>query len=116
MTYSQQRSIPSPAAKEVRVDAPFFVVEGSNRIPINGRLFYTDQDPTAVTLAFAPDIQTPADEKDIANNAVWTFARTLLADGQDGQAGQGDVRCQSMGNEIGVRLESPDGLAVIALP
>jgi hypothetical protein len=47
----------------------------------------------------------------------WEFARDLLADGLEGEAGEADVQIRARATgEVSIRLESPDGTATYLAP
>jgi hypothetical protein len=69
---------------------------------ISATFTYRADDPYAVTAVFSTR------EGDI----WWSFARDLLLDGLTHATGDGDVKvCPISANEIGFKLESPDGAA-----
>jgi hypothetical protein len=65
-------------------------------------LCYSTGEPYEVRLEFGPGLEEPV---------VWRFARSLLAEGLSGQAGEGDVAVwpSAAGLDVVIRLRSPDG-------
>jgi hypothetical protein len=63
-------------------------------VPLVARLFYSSEDPYAVSIAFEVGLDEPVE---------WVFARELLAKGIEGREGLGDVTVwPSAGSEGGV--------------
>lgn len=82
------------------------LIPGSESVTIPVTLKYNPEDPYATTITFGGD-----------GLAVdWVFARELLAAGQSGPAGTGDVKTQPSSTDPGVMvimLTSPDGTATL---
>jgi sporulation and cell division protein SsgA len=84
-------------------------------VPLVARLFYSHEDPYALSIAFAVGLDEPIE---------WTFARDLLAMGIEGREGLGDVTVwPSADSEGGVpgrvlhlELSSPFGQAHFEAP
>ncbi|MGW4819978.1 SsgA family sporulation/cell division regulator [Streptomyces sp. NPDC004227] len=77
-------------------------------LPVPATLRYASTDPLAVHVDFPP-------EASLDGEAVsWTFARALLEEGLEGQAGAGDVHLWPCGGSRTVlELHSPAGLALL---
>jgi hypothetical protein len=71
---------------------------------VAGGLCYSTGEPYEVCLEIGVGLEEPV---------VWRFARSLLAEGLSGQAGEGDVAVwpSADGQTIVIRLRSPDGTA-----
>ncbi|WP_129669428.1 SsgA family sporulation/cell division regulator [Phytoactinopolyspora endophytica] len=80
--------------------------------PLPADFEYSIHDPLSVTVAFGTNSDAPV---------RWVFARDLLSEGLDGQAGIGDVTVSPVGSPNGIpaieiRLSSPDGDAFLRAP
>ncbi|NDL56234.1 SsgA family sporulation/cell division regulator [Phytoactinopolyspora mesophila] len=80
--------------------------------PLPAEFHYYPNDPLAVTILFDSRSEAPV---------RWVFARELLSDGLDRQAGLGDVSICPVEDEHGlpsiqIQLSSPDGDAFIVAP
>ncbi|MGH3296758.1 MAG: SsgA family sporulation/cell division regulator [Trebonia sp.] len=79
-------------------------------VSLAGSLFYTDQDPYAVRIAFHAGLDEPVE---------WIFARELLSRGTRGRQGIGDVQVRPSpgpaggepGSVLNIELISPYGQA-----
>ena len=77
-------------------------------VPVTVTLSYTEADPYAVNVAFHVGLDEPK---------VWMFARDLLAQGLQADAGEGDVRVWPQDADVvGVGLSSPYGEATFEFP
>ncbi|NBM17372.1 SsgA family sporulation/cell division regulator [Streptomyces sp. GC420] len=75
---------------------------------VTASLRYDRDDPFAVRIDFPP----PATLENV--EVAWTFARELLEDGLDGEAGEGDVRVRPYGFERTVlEFHAPEGTALV---
>lgn len=90
------------------------VVPQQGIVPLVASLYYSKDDPYAVSLAFHVGLDEPVE---------WTFGRELLALGVEGVAGLGDVRIwQSAESSSGlvavlnIELASPHGQARFEAP
>ncbi|WP_020501789.1 SsgA family sporulation/cell division regulator [Sciscionella marina] len=93
-------------------DTTFFEVRtaeaGSTPVEVDMR--YVTVDPWAVQFAFHTGHNV---------RVVWTFARSLLADGMRLDAGEGDVRIAPHPNDqtlLRIAMHSPGGVAVFDAP
>jgi hypothetical protein len=84
------------------------------RMPASGmevqaRFSYSAADPYEVKVTFYAGLE---------RSATWVLARSLLADGLNGPAGEGDVRAWPLrgGQMLAIRLASPDGTAQFEAP
>ncbi|MGW4253826.1 SsgA family sporulation/cell division regulator [Streptomyces californicus] len=80
-------------------------------LPLPTRFNYRSDDPYAVETVFAHG----------GMSVSWTFARDLLTDGMQAQAGDGEVRVwprtsTSDGAQIFIELSPPTGTALVSLP
>ena len=84
-------------------------------VPLAARLFYSSEDPYALSVAFDVGLDKPVE---------WTFARDLLAIGIEGRAGLGDVTVWTSadseggapGSVLHIELSSPYGQAHFEAP
>ncbi|MFE4667440.1 SsgA family sporulation/cell division regulator [Streptomyces sp. NPDC056716] len=84
------------------------LITGEEDVPVPATLRYVSTDPLAVHVAFPPEVTLAGED------VVWTFARSLLADGLDGPAGWGDVHVWPSGRARTVlEFHSPYGLALL---
>jgi hypothetical protein len=74
--------------------------------PLRVELVYGRSDPYAVWFIIGESKDPPA----------WVVARDLVAAGCASPSGDGDVRIWPVGPQLVVRLESPEGRFVFALP
>jgi hypothetical protein len=100
----------TPAHVVVRDLCADFVPDDGARTAVAGTLRYDPADPFAVELILRPGKE----------RITWIFARSLLAEGTQNQAGTGDVRirpARSLGRAVvTVSLSSPSGRADLELP
>ncbi|MFF9125422.1 SsgA family sporulation/cell division regulator [Streptomyces sp. NPDC014889] len=84
------------------------ITADGRELPVPAVLRYVSTDPLAVHMDFPP-------EASLDSEAVsWTFARVLLEEGLEGQAGAGDVHLWPCGGSRTVlELHSPAGLALL---
>ncbi len=78
-------------------------------LPLPTRLCYRSNDPYAVEAVFTQEDMVVS----------WTFARDLLTDGMQEQAGDGDVRVWPSASDaarIFIELSPPAGTALVSLP
>jgi hypothetical protein len=86
------------------------VLPGQAIMPLVARLFYSHEDPYAISIAFAAGLDEPVE---------WIFARDLLAMGIEGHEGLGDVTVWpsadseggAPGSVLHIELSSPLGQA-----
>jgi hypothetical protein len=85
------------------------LVAAAPRMPnIPATLYYDRRDPFAVRMTF------PAQATLEGVEVCWTFSRELLAAGQEGPEGQGDVRVRPYGYDRTVlEFHAPEGTAVV---
>jgi len=84
-------------------------------VPLVARLFYSREDPYALSIAFGVEIDDPVE---------WIFARDLLAMGIEGREGLGDVTVWpsdgseggAPGSVLSIELFSPFGQAHFEAP
>ena len=84
-------------------------------VPLVARLFYSDEDPYALSIAFEVGLDKPVE---------WIFARDLLAMGIEGHEGLGDVTAWpsadseggAPGSVLHIELSSPRGQAHFEAP
>jgi hypothetical protein len=84
-------------------------------VPLVARLFYSRQDPHALSIAFEVGLDKPVE---------WIFARDLLAMGIEGREGLGDVTVWpsagsaggAAGSVVHIELSSPLGQAHFEAP
>jgi sporulation and cell division protein SsgA len=84
-------------------------------VPLVARLFYSSEDPYALSVAFEVGLDKPVE---------WIFARDLLAKGLEGREGLGDVtawpsadsQCGVRGGVLHIELSSPYGRAHFEAP
>ncbi len=83
-------------------------------LPLYVDLSYDESDPLVITATFH---QSNPDET--PNDVIWVFARSLMAEGVEGRAGNGDVafeKDQLDPSQLLLKLNSPAGRATIRLP
>jgi hypothetical protein len=85
------------------------LVAAAPRTPtVSATLHYDRSDPFAVRMTF------PAAATLEGVEVCWTFARELLADGLEEEAGQGDVRVRPYGYDRTVlEFHAPEGTALV---
>jgi hypothetical protein len=97
---------------EVRTALTLRLVLPGADVLLAASLRYERDDPYAVHLSFP---RSPGQEP-----IEWIFARSLVADGLSGPAGDGDVRIrpapEDLDGPVHVELRSPSGRAVFAVP
>ena len=80
-------------------------------MPVVARLFYSREDPYALSIMFEVGLDKPVE---------WIFARDLLAMGMQGREGLGDVTvwpsADSEGGVLHIELSSPFGQAHFEAP
>ena len=74
---------------------------------ISAEFRYTTGDPYAVRATFSRVQHTPV---------VWVFARDLLLVGSARRAGIGDVQIYPSGDDVVLKLSSPEGAATLFAP
>ncbi|MDL2074824.1 SsgA family sporulation/cell division regulator [Streptomyces sp. GXMU-J15] len=84
------------------------ITADEQELPATATLRYSSADPLAVHIDFPPEIALDGE------SVTWTFARSLLAEGLRGPAGEGDVHIWPCGGARTVlEFHSPYGLALL---
>lgn len=98
------------------------VVTAGACLPVSATLSYDRADPYAVSVAFRT-AAADGDERagaDGTETVLWTFARSLLAEGLTRLSGIGDVRVWPGASDgepvVCLSLSSPSGTALFELP
>lgn len=100
------RRIAAEHRKVVHQVAMRLVSTTGEDVPVTAELRYSTRDPYAVRATFTRPRHEPV---------VWVFGRELLLTGVMERAGSGDVEVYLSGDDVMLKLSSPEGSATLAV-